>query len=227
MGLIDNAREGLNSQSLLLKVCGMTDIGEIMNLDVDHVGYIGFIFYEPSPRNAFNVSCDDIKLASERFKTVGVFVDMPTDEIVDICSMRNITTVQLHGNESPQMCIALSNRGLEVIKALRLNEDDINTKCQDYDGIVRYFLFDTAGKRVGGNGVKFDWNLLKKYTLKTPFILSGGIGPDDVPLIKENIGLKKHGMEGIDINSCFETSPGHKDINKINYFIDKLFAHDK
>jgi phosphoribosylanthranilate isomerase len=84
------------------------------------------------------------------------------------------------------------------------------------------FLFDTKGTHPGGNGVTFDWNLLQKYDREKPFLLSGGINPDN---IDEIIELKKTlPIYGLDINSKFEIAPGHKDVNKVSAFIEKIKA---
>ena len=96
-------------------------------------------------------------------------------------------------------------------------EDLEQTKA--YEGLVDYFLFDTKGASVGGNGVQFDWDLLADYHGQTPFLLSGGIGPEDAKRIR---AFHHPQCIGIDLNSRFELSPGFKDINKLKTFIQAL-----
>ena len=91
--------------------------------------------------------------------------------------------------------------------------------CIPYEGLVDYFLFDTKGQRVGGNGQKFYWRVLKAYRGQTPFLLSGGIGPDDALRIKAFCHPR---YAGIDLNSRFELSPGLKDIDSIKRFLEKV-----
>lgn len=86
-----------------------------------------------------------------------------------------------------------------------------------YEGLVDYFLFDTKGPSVGGNGEKFDWSILDAYNGDTPFLLSGGIGPDDAERIKSFNHPK---CIGIDLNSRFEIEPGIKDTVKLKTFLN-------
>ena len=92
-------------------------------------------------------------------------------------------------------------------------------KTKAYEGIADYFLFDTKGKIVGGNGEKFDWTVLTAYEGATPFLLSGGIGPDDVQKVKQFHHQK---CIGIDLNSRFESAPGLKDIDQLQTFIKQI-----
>ena len=106
-----------------------------------------------------------------------------------------------------------------VIKAFNIATATDLEATKPYEGIVDYFLFDTKGKSIGGNGEKFDWSVLANYVGETPFLLSGGIGPDDAERVKAFHHPK---CIGIDLNSRFETAPGLKDINKLKEFIKEI-----
>lgn len=134
--------------------------------------------------------------------------------------------MQLHGEESPVMIQNLKatvvpdiRKELKVIKAISIaNKDDLQ-KCQQYEGLVDMFLFDTKCASVGGSGKKFDWQMLQAYKGNTPFLLSGGISPDDAESIKEF----HHPMfAGVDLNSKFEIEPGFKDVEKVKTFISEM-----
>ena len=184
--------------------------------------YIGFIFYAESPRNAGGMTPEITRSLPEGVKPVGVFVNAPEEEILQFVDKYSLKTVQLHGNETPGFCTSLRHKGLEVIKAIRVPETvsaNFFTDLKEYEGHVDLFLFDTAGKEAGGNGIKFDWNILENYNLDIPYLLSGGIAPQDAESLKGNLPDK---CVGIDINSKFEYSPGIKDIKKLETFIKQL-----
>jgi phosphoribosylanthranilate isomerase len=114
---------------------------------------------------------------------------------------------------------------IRLIKAISINgRDDIAT-YKPYEGLADYFLFDTKAQLPGGNGQQFDWSVLSAYDGNTPFLLSGGIGPDDAERLSTLTTLDGFPVEkciGIDLNSRFEVSPALKDINKLKEFIKKV-----
>ena len=111
--------------------------------------------------------------------------------------------------------------GVEVIKAINIIDNYDFKKLLPYQKFCNYFLFDTKGKLPGGNGYAFDWEILKDYTLNTPFFLSGGIGPEHVSKIKKLLKTNLP-IYAIDINSKFETKPGFKKIEIIEDFKNKI-----
>ena len=136
--------------------------------------------------------------------------------------------IQLHGSESPEQISHLSplishlsplTSHLSIIKAFNIATTEDLEATKPYEGIVDYFLFDTKGKSVGGNGEKFDWSVLEAYHGETPFLLSGGIGPDDAERVKAICHPK---CVGIDLNSKFEVEPALKDIQKLKTFLEQL-----
>lgn len=180
--------------------------------------YMGFIFFAHSKRNALDINPEIIKALPEGITRVAVFVDSTADEILEKTSRFEIKTLQLHGNESPELCKVLKNEGYVIIKAISI-DDKLPEDLDRFVGNVDFFLFDTSGTSPGGNGIKFDWKALNNYKLKIPFFLSGGIDPQDTDQIIRTIPKE---CQVIDINSRFEDYPGHKNIDKLNAFINKL-----
>jgi phosphoribosylanthranilate isomerase len=134
--------------------------------------------------------------------------------------------VQLHGSESPVMIDNLRRTldpdihpGIQIMKALSIASEEDLKRYQDYVGHVDYFLFDTKTPLVGGSGKQFDWSILEDYDGDVPFLLSGGIGPDDVARVKSFHHPK---MLGIDLNSRFETAPAVKDVEQLRSFVNEL-----
>ena len=213
---------------MFLKVCGITEKTNVEKLK-DSVDLLGFIFHAPSPRNAFETDPGFIKSLSTHFATVGVFVDQPVEIIDEICSRRGIRTVQLHGNENPESAAQLRKKGYKVIKAFRINEDsdiELNRMVEPFRGCADLLLFDTGGKHAGGNGVKFNWSILKSYKGDTPYVLSGGIGPEDARIIREMDSSEFPRLQGLDLNSRFEVLPGEKDTEVILKFIEELSNYE-
>jgi phosphoribosylanthranilate isomerase len=150
-------------------------------------------------------------------RKVGVFVDASLDAIRQYVEDYQLDIIQLHGQESPETLKAL--KPLKLIKAFNIATPEDLQKTVAYEGLADYFLFDTKGKSVGGNGEKFDWSVLDSYQGETPFLLSGGIGSEDAQGIKTFHHPK---CIGIDLNSRFETEPGLKDITKLKQFLEAI-----
>jgi len=131
--------------------------------------------------------------------------------------------VQLHGDETPKQCEKISDY-ITTIKAFRLSEgDNIMWKIKDYIDVVDMFLFDTEGAGYGGTGKKFNWSVLKGLNIGKPFFLSGGIQPADVEQLQDfaKDAVAKD-LFSVDINSKFEISPGIKDINLVEKFVNSV-----
>lgn len=182
--------------------------------------WMGFIFYPRSPRCASGLNPEVVKSLPLATTAVGVFVDAGIDAIVSTCREYGIGTVQLHGVESPDVCRTLRTGGYTVFKAFGLSDDIRWRDLEPYEGCADLFVFDTKTARHGGSGRKFDWSLLDSYPLSIPFLLSGGIGPDDLASVQAMMHHPK--MAGIDLNSRFESSAGIKDIEKLTHFITSL-----
>jgi phosphoribosylanthranilate isomerase len=159
-------------------------------------------------------------------RKVGVFVDAGESDIRRLAGTAGLSVIQLHGDESPACCRAIRQAGLEVWKVFPVGGELDMGRLASYADSCDRFLFDTAGRRRGGNGTAFDWNLLLRYAIGTPFLLSGGIGPADAPAIRNFLRQAPEPLRqacvGVDINSRFETKPGTKQILSIKHFQHEL-----
>ena len=199
----------------------MREAENIREVEALGINWMGLIFWPKSSRYVSEMP----DYLPQDVKRVGVFVDEDLDTVKKKADDYALNLIQLHGSESPDYIRALKASSSinpltsSIIKAFNIATADDFEQTKDYEGLVDYFLFDTKGPSVGGNGVQFDWDVLKDYHGKTPFLLSGGIGPDDA----ERIQAFHHPQcIGIDLNSRFELSPGLKDINKLKTFIQAL-----
>ena len=202
----------------MIKVCGMREAENIREVEALGIDWMGFIFW---PKSSRYVSERPAYLPT-RCKRVGVFVNEEVEQVKRIADDYELNFIQLHGSESPDYVRRLRmvcGNSITAIKAFNIAtiEDLETTKA--YEGIVDYFLFDTKGKCVGGNGEKFDWSVLDNYVDETPFLLSGGIGPDDAGRVKTFHHSK---CIGIDLNSRFEVKPGVKDVTALARFLKEL-----
>ena len=191
----------------------MRDAENIRKVEAQGIDLMGFIFW---PKSSRYVSERPAYLPTN-CKRVGVFVDEDIETVKRITEDYALDFIQLHGHESRAYCAQL--KGLKLIKAFNIATTEEFKQTEPYTGIVDYFLFDTKGKSVGGNGEKFDWSVLSAYDGETPFLLSGGIGPDDAGRVKT---FRHPKCLGIDLNSRFEQAPGLKDINKLKDFLNAL-----
>lgn len=201
-----------------IKVCGITTMKQLQQLDGLAVDFAGLIFYKDSPRYmGEKLSGKELKNADFDLKKVGVFVNPEMIEVLDAIDEYGLDAVQLHGEEGPEMCEDLGSE-VEVIKAFRVTDGvDIDKLVAKYDAACDYYLFDNGGLKesFGGTGKQFDWSILTKAKIEKPFFLSGGISPEDAVKIK---GFKHPDFFGVDINSQFEKSPGVKDMGLVLQF---------
>jgi len=201
-----------------IKVCGITEMKQLQQLDGLDIDFAGLIFYKDSPRYiGEKLSKKEVKNADFDLKKVGVFVNPEMIDVLDAIDEYGIDVVQLHGNESPEMCEDLSGE-VEVIKVIHIKtgKENIDKLVADYDAVCDYYLFDKATDySIGGTGSQFDWDILLKAKIEKPFFISGGIGFEDAAKIKS---FKHPDIFGVDINSKVESSPGIKDMSKILQF---------
>ncbi len=211
------------------------NIHAVERLDVD---LIGMIFAPKSPRYVAMQSshagilpdhASEALLADRHSPSrVGVFVDDMPQNIVTRVYNFSLDYVQLHGHESRTMIDNLRatldpdiRPGVKIIKAISVAEADDLRATEAYQGAVDLFLFDTKCATAGGSGRQFDWSLLDQYHGQTPFLLSGGIGPDDAAAVR---AFSHPQCVGIDVNSRFETEPGMKDVDRLRTFIEAVRA---
>ena len=194
------------------------------------ITWMGMIFWPKSSRFVSDLSAADS--IPDGITRVGVFVNQSQDEIADIAHRCRLDVIQLHGSESATYIRQLRpmlHEDCNVMKAISVeNAEDIK-KATDYESdasspIADLLLFDTKCKTVGGSGRQFDWSVLDGYNGNLPFLLSGGIGPDDA----ERLAYFHHPkMIGIDLNSRFETAPGIKAAATLASFIKEVSSHPK
>lgn len=210
----------------------MRDADNIRDISALGVDMIGLIFYPPSPRyvQQFSSGAGIIPdFAPDMGKTplrVGVFVDDMPQNIVTRVYNYKLDYIQLHGNEPRETLENLRatidpdiKPKIKIIKAISVSSAEDIKKYKEYVGAADLFLFDTKCKTVGGSGELFDWQVLQAYDGDVPFLLSGGIGPDDAERI-QNFHHPK--CIGIDLNSKFEIEPALKDVEKLKQFLVKV-----
>jgi phosphoribosylanthranilate isomerase len=205
--------------NLKIKICGMKypeNIGVVGSLLPD---MLGFIFYDRSARFVSDTTIFDSLLLPQSVKKIGVFVNEPIENILRIVSDCKLDGVQLHGNESVEICDALRQHGLLIIKAISVSNIDDLAVCEQYHSHVDWLLFDTKTAAHGGSGKRFDWSVLSHYRGNTGFFLSGGISDENAP---EILALNHPLLAGVDLNSRFEISPGLKDLALLSSFIKKI-----
>ncbi len=205
-----------------IKVCGITSVEQMQQLQALGVEFAGLIFYEKSARYAGDKLQDhkeEIKHCAIR--KVGVFVNAELETIRTAIADYGLSAVQLHGDESAMLCKALMDE-VHVIKVFRMgDEEELHDRVVAFEDACHYYLFDTDTKGYGGSGRSFDWTVLERAQVNKSFFLSGGIGPDDVEKIK---AFKHPCLYAIDVNSRFETEPGLKNMDLLKHFVSELHA---
>jgi len=206
-----------------IKVCGITQLKQLQQLDALDIDFVGLNFYKESPRYVIGkISHEDVKNGDFDIKKVGLFVNESLDKIMKTAEDYSLDVIQLHGDETPAFCKRLSEE-IEVIKTFRVegDPDKIGEVVNKYDDACDYFLFDTGGHKesLGGTGVQFDWDILLRSRIEKPFFLAGGIGLPDVARIKS---FDHPDFFAVDINSKFEITQGVKDMDMVKMFAQML-----
>ncbi|MGY0393124.1 phosphoribosylanthranilate isomerase [Bizionia sp. KMM 8389] len=203
-----------------LKVCGMKYPENIQLVAELKPDYMGFIFYNKSPRHFSG----PIPNLPKSVKKVGVFVNHSETEIITTVKKYNLDVIQLHGNQSVGFITKIHkllthSNSIEIWMVFSIDTDFNFSILEAYEPLIDKFLFDTKGKLKGGNGYSFNWNMLNEYSSTKPFILSGGIGIDATEKLKE---FKKTRIfkycYALDVNSRFEQEPGLKNITLLKQF---------
>ena len=195
-----------------IKICGLNPTKDVQ-LCIDlKVNYLGFVFYEKSPRN---VNISEISVLSSYDKRLSSFVAVtvnPTDEFIKKNIIGNFDFIQLHGSETKERVADIKSTGLKVIKAIKVKEEKDIGKYREFDN-ADIILFDTPGME---KSLEFPKNLITKLPINTKYALAGSISEDNV----ENI--KKLGVNFFDLSSSLESQLGYKNHNKIKSFINKI-----
>ncbi len=205
-----------------VKICGLST-PETLTAAVDAgADFVGFVFYGPSPRS---LAPDDARALSAQVpahvKTVALVVDASDEELAAIIDAISPDYIQAHGSETPERISEIRQRfGTPVIKAIKIREPDDLATVSAYEETADLILFDAkapddrADALPGGNGVAFDWTLLTRKATREPFMLSGGLDPDNLARAVETTGAVL-----VDVSSGVESAPGIKDINEIRRFL--------
>jgi phosphoribosylanthranilate isomerase len=193
-----------------IKICGMREAGNLWAIADLSPDLLGFIFYEKSARY-MRETLDPAQVRSlpPSIAKVGVFVDADLAEVQATACAYTLDYVQLHGHETPAYCQQARDAGLRVIKAFAVGETFDFANLAEYEAGCDFFLFDTKGALPGGNGTAFDWQILAGYTGSVPFLLSGGLGLDNLVTL---LDFHHPQLYGFDFNSHLETAPGLKDV---------------
>lgn len=202
-----------------VKVCGITTVEQLQQLQQLGADYAGLIFYEKSKRYAWKkLQEQKSKIQNLTIRKVGVFVNADMEFLKSCIRDFGLAAVQLHGDETPAYCEALQNEAA-VIKVFRIGEETktVNDLIEPFQDVCEYYLFDTDTAGYGGSGKRFDWTILENTTVNKPFFLSGGIGLEAINNLK---GFQHPHFYAVDINSRFETAPGIKDMQKVELFIN-------
>lgn len=203
-----------------LKICGMKYPNNILEVGSLLPDYMGFIFWDKSARYFDGT----LPTLPKTIKKTGVFVNASQDEILSKVTNHDLQAVQLHGHESIAFCQDLKNtlaNTIEIIKVFSVDEAFDFNQLETFETVCDYFLFDTKGKLPGGNGTTFDWKVLEQYPSQKPFFLSGGIGLDEIDLVKQILKTDLP-IYAIDVNSKFEIEAGLKNKEKLDRFKQKI-----
>jgi len=208
------------SGKVQVKICGLTRVDEALACARMGVDAIGCVFFPPSPRHVTDRCARNIcgALPSE-VTTVGVFVDAGYDFIMrkaDLCGLR---AVQLHGRESPDLVRRLGDQHLRVVKALFWSKAPFFADAANYEPTA--FLLECGqGRLPGGNARVWNWQAAKGFGGQRPFILAGGLTPDNV-----NPAIASCHPDAVDVSSGVESAPGRKDLRRVRAFMDAVSGH--
>ena len=197
-----------------VKICGITNVDDAMAAVDFGADALGFVFYRGSPRY---ISPDDAAEIARKLPpfitSIGVFVDEKTEEIEKIIASTGIDIIQLHGEETPDMC-RFSRR---IIKAIRVKSLESLDSLVNYKDRVSAFVLDTfAPDIVGGTGLIFNWDIAEYAKQFGRIILAGGLNPDNI-----SEAVRRVRPYGVDVSSGIELKKGKKDHNKLKLFIER------
>lgn len=199
-----------------IKICGITnyeDAAMAVDLGADALGFI----FASSPRKIdTDKAMEIIKKLPPFVKSVGVFVNENIKKVIDIAEYCGLDIIQLHGDESPEICRRLMPR---AIKALRIKNESVTEDYSEYRRNIKAFLLDTYSEKLaGGTGKTFNWDIaVKMKTLGVPIILAGGLNPSNI-----EDAIQKVNPYGIDVGSGVEEKPGKKDQSLMKELFERL-----
>lgn len=206
--------------SVIVKICGLKEAEHVDAAVEAGAGLTGFVFFERSPRN---VSIAEAKMLTARVpagvRKVALSVDADDDFLSGIITGTGVDTLQLHGSETVERVRHVRDTfGLPVIKALPVSTEDDVEAARNYEAHADMLLFDAKppkdATRPGGNAESFDWTLLQGAGFRVPWLLAGGLTPENVAE-----AVRISGAPMVDVSSGVEDAPGQKNTRKIRDFI--------
>lgn len=212
------------------KICGLSTPETVDAAVAGGATYVGFVFYPPSPRSV--KPAEAASLAARvpvPVIRVGLLVDEDDESIAAILETCPLDMLQLHGHERPERVAAIRKRfGLPVMKAIPIEGPGDATAARAYETVADWLLFDAKPPRAvdgapkplpGGNARSFDWTLLAGLSWRLPWMLSGGLTPENVAE-----AVRIAGAETVDVSSGVEDRPGLKNVEKIGRFLKTVAA---
>ncbi len=206
-----------------IKICGITqekDISAIVDFGID---FLGFVLVKGSSRYvSINRLKRLLKVIPSPISSVALLVNPKDDIIEQITNEVKIDFLQLHGQESPERVSEIAKKsGIPIIKAIGIRKKNDLKKVINYEEVVDYLLLDAKPESQqhlpGGNGIAFDWRILKDFNIKKPWFLAGGLNAENV-----SSAISIAGANMVDVSSGVEFEPGSKSIEKISSFIRRV-----
>ena len=208
--------------SIDVKICGLKDRAALEAALEGGAAYVGLVFFPPSPRFVSpQIAKDLARHAQGRTRVTGLFVNPTDDELRKILDTVPLDLLQLHGTETPERVKAVKkNTGLRVMKALGIATEEDFAPLAAYEETADLLLFDAkpapTAQHPGGNAHPFNWSLLKNRPIARPWLLAGGLTPDNL-----TDALHASGAHGVDVSSGVENSVGQKSPEKIRHFLER------
>lgn len=199
-----------------IKICGLTEVSQALECAALGPDAIGCVFFPKSPRNISQTRAKEICTAlPPGITSVGVFVNETFSFIMRKVEFCGLKAVQLHGQEPPELVKQLRRENLKVIMGLFMTREPGLNQAEKYE--ADGFLIECGqGKLPGGNAKTWDWSSAKPFGEKYPFILAGGLSPDNVTQ-----AVTQAQPDAVDVSSGVELSPGQKDINKVKNLLNR------
>lgn len=211
--------------SLWVKICGLTQPEQAVAIARLGTSAIGFICVRSSPRYVTPLQIQAISQAlllnaHDDVERVGVFVEADRETLDEAIAIGQLTTLQLHGQESPATCAEIQQRypDLKVIKAFRIRSEADLASTLVYEDVVDALLLDAYHpQQLGGTGKTLPWGSLQNFQPNKPWVLAGGLNPENVKQALETLS-----PQGIDLSSGIENSPGNKSLQKARQLFKRL-----
>ena len=206
------------------KFCGLTSLNDIEAAAYAGASYVGFVFFSKSPRNLeIETAKLLVKATPPNITKVGLIVDGDNNFIDNLISAVDLDMLQLHGSENRQRILEIKERyRLPIMKAVGIGDLQDIKKAEYYGEVVDQLLLDSkpnpGSDLPGGNGMLFDWELLTNKTWQVPWMLAGGLTPDNVAS-----AIKLSGANQVDVSSGIETAPGKNS----SYLMAEFVKHAK